>query len=65
MLSHVEVGRGVWNRLVDGTLDVDEEECLAFLALVDESISERESRMFLEGLKELIFLKLLRSKVMA
>ena len=55
--------RKVWRMLVDdliGALDVDKEKCLedigkgdsslkAFLALMDESSCERESRKFMEG----------------
>ena len=53
--------RKVWSRIVDnlfGSLDVDKAEWLdeiekgdsAFLAMVEESIGERESKKFVEGL---------------
>ena len=63
--------RKVWSRLVDdifSALDVNKEECLedigngdnslkGFLALVEESIGESESRKFMEGLVKLALYK--------
>ena len=57
--------RKVWSRLVDnlfGSLDLDKAEWLdeiekrekAFLAMVEESIGERERKKFVEGLNSIV-----------
>ena len=55
--------RKVWSRLVDNLFDLDKAEWLdeidsAFLAMVEESIGEREREKFVEGLNSKVKLTL-------
>ena len=62
--------RKVWSRLVDNFFDLDKAEWLdeiekgdnTFLAMVEESIGEREREKFVEGLKSKLSISVLEGR---